>query len=701
MSFNLAGDVVSETARAWTANASAANWATTSLDIVNSTKTFEYQGQQLSKVTLTDAVTGTTQQKTFTLDTNGNDTDYVPAGSGYDNRIEGTENGDTTQLFEFNREGRMTHHRSITDLSGERNNDGQKSGVWTNTQEIFAYTWDHRGRLLEVKRTIATGTRTYINGMVNEQTGNTNNNGPSTWVRFVYDGLNRLTLRTELVEQGAQPVAVTTTRYVYDSTGLVMELVAKGASPTSSDFQISRHYLNGPGDVGVLAVDQTRAAGLTSPLAAGGQTTTLWAFANPGGTVSTWGYVDAANAWHLSQDLYDETGLSLGRFGQLSGGSRVPLSSSEHLLQEAPFVWRGLTFDLAADVFMVGSTAVDPDTGRFLSQAAPGANPYLFAANQFSSDSTFDPVEAYNGLNSVYTTDFNRAFGQKWIGFVGENFAANAGEVAYYGAFVGVIAGSVAGSVLGGSLLTAGSGISAIWGGASLAAEAFIAGAGSSLIDQAVSLKPGEALDWNKAIVDGLFSAGETGLVSGATTGLKALGKMGHMHGGGDELLGSSLGGLLGDSAGMAYDSYQLGNSLPSVVGGGAEGFRSLAVGSVIDVFGGGGGGHGRLQGRHFCFVAGTPVSIAMEFVSLNPLIAIDRSFDDGSNAWIACGLASMIAASLLAGDRKKRSRQIPDVDEWETEGQWWVADDPELDVSQVDFEDVCDELLSGSPGMN
>jgi hypothetical protein len=100
------------------------------------------------------------------------------------------------------------------------------------------------------------------------------------------------------------------------------------------------------------------------------------------------------------------------------------------------------------------------------------------------------------------------------------------------------------------------------------------------------------------------------------------------------------------------------------------------------------------------CFVADTQVAVPSIFEA-RYFAGTTLDTNDGSGSWVACGLASLLGASVLLGDRKKRSRQIPEADEWDAEGLWWIERDPDLDVSELDFEDVCDELLTGSPGMS
>jgi|GEM_PF-6933984 len=100
------------------------------------------------------------------------------------------------------------------------------------------------------------------------------------------------------------------------------------------------------------------------------------------------------------------------------------------------------------------------------------------------------------------------------------------------------------------------------------------------------------------------------------------------------------------------------------------------------------------------CFVANTPVAISYGSPINYYASPFSPAGDTGSSTWLACGLASLVVASLVAGDRKKRSREIPPEDESNSEGTWWIEKAPDLDVSELDFDDVCDELLTGSPGM-
>jgi len=107
-----------------------------------------------------------------------------------------------------------------------------------------------------------------------------------------------------------------------------------------------------------------------------------------------------------------------------------------------------------------------------------------------------------------------------------------------------------------------------------------------------------------------------------------------------------------------------------------------------------------RIGDSRVCFVADTQVAVA-QIPTANYFAGRSTETDNGSGAWVACGLASIFGASVLMGDRKKRSRQVSEWDELEAEGMWWIERDPDIDVSGLDFEDVCDELLTGSPGMS
>ena len=100
----------------------------------------------------------------------------------------------------------------------------------------------------------------------------------------------------------------------------------------------------------MLAIDQTDPAGPEGDPA--GPIAPIGAFADAGGTVATWGMVDGV-AWKFHHREID----SYGNVRRAEGDDLFGMDA-------APVIWKGLRYDAAAGLYRVGTTGVDPTTGR-------------------------------------------------------------------------------------------------------------------------------------------------------------------------------------------------------------------------------------------------------------------------------------------------------------------------------------------------
>jgi len=165
---------------------------------------------------------------------------------------------------------------------------------------------------------------------------------------------------------------------MHDAAGEAMEVQLNA---TAGDGDILRHFFRGPAQAALLAVDQA------SPTA---KTRTVWTFADTAGTVTTTGWFDTGDpenplddTWRFYHRRFDPQGNVVEA---KSGGDDEPA------LQNVPVVWRGLRQNEVSDLYLAGLTVYDPQSGRYLSQAAPGdSNPYRFEGNRPTSP---DPPSA-------------------------------------------------------------------------------------------------------------------------------------------------------------------------------------------------------------------------------------------------------------------------------------------------------------------
>lgn len=147
-----------------------------------------------------------------------------------------------------------------------------------------------------------------------------------------------------------------------EESGEALELQLVG----NGDGNIIRRNLRGPGQAGLLAVDQT--ATVDTPI--------VWTFADSAGTVTTTALVDASGLWRVYQRRFDSHGnVPKGKAG----------GDSDAALLAVPVVWRGLRQDEVSGLYLTGATVYDPSNGRYLAQLSPDTNPYRFNSNRPNS----------------------------------------------------------------------------------------------------------------------------------------------------------------------------------------------------------------------------------------------------------------------------------------------------------------------------
>ncbi len=255
-------------------------------------------------------------------------------------------------------------------------------------------------------------------------------------VQFAYDALDR---RIETVfNASGNIVSQTRFSYVYDATGEAFELQLAG----DNDGNIVRRNLRGPGQAGLLAVDQAVDNDITR---------TVWTFADSAGTVHTTAFVDSSENWRQYQLRFD------------SNGDLIPLGGgdSDAALTSVPVVWRGLRKDPFSDLYLAGLTVYDPQNGRYLTQAARDTNPYRFNGNRPNSpDPATTTVATTDYLAGVYSSGLQRLLGEGFRSVLGDAYLAQATDaelrtIVYGSSIAGGVAALFAPEILGLSGLSA------------------------------------------------------------------------------------------------------------------------------------------------------------------------------------------------------------------------------------------------------
>ena len=289
---------------------------------------FDQRGN-LQTVTTNDLnnVNGQTVRN-VTIDINENHSQASTAQFGFDGRIYEESTGVGKQnVYTYDKVGHV-----IQKLQQEYV-DGESTGYYANMGHTD-YTWDLLGQLASVS---------------DEHTHA---------VDYFYDALGREMARDERTLNASG--ATTSSKQLvilYDLTGRVMSI-------DLSNDRVVEHDLNGIAQTGVLAIDQTGAAGTP--------TTTVWQYANSGGDVTTIGIV-TSGGWLFRYRDFDE-----------DGNLQRTAGDSNWALENAAVIWHGLRYDPFAELYRIGTSGMEPEHGRMISKVGGS---YTFANN--------DPTEQY------------------------------------------------------------------------------------------------------------------------------------------------------------------------------------------------------------------------------------------------------------------------------------------------------------------
>lgn len=571
-----------------------------------------------------------------------------------DNRIYTETIDGKTRNSTYDKEGRLLKRVQTTTTASQ-------AGTFS-TVDSEEFDWDHRGRLIAVRERHSN----LHNGQLS--------NSSMTEVHYFYDATGRRIGRHDVTNDEY-------TAYIYDSSGLVYEL----AIAADSQVKIQRHYVNGP--AGLIAVDQTSTD----------NTSTVWTYADKSGSITS-----------LSRTFEQNNQTMVGRvhFKFDANGNVVETTGSDTFALEIPVSWRGMQFDPIGKVYLAGTTAVDPLTGRYISQAANDVNGYRFAGNTPSSQRVNSSEEVKDDLSAEYHSSV-------WE-FIGESIrhgeSVNYGEVGHLAldglgmipgiGFVFDAANSVWFAAEGRWAESAMSGLAAIPGIGQFATGAKYAGKGVKL-----GARIGKGVDAVKD-VQKVASAGtktlkawkriDTGVNvamagyavqqgvqngSGLQAGVGAFGVLvnGRAIGRAAKMAAQKT---LRSAAKLSGDSSRFGKWVGTTLDCTAHSPTTRLSRAVRKSLG-------------ECFVAGTPVLVGTELVvdaAMTP--AQEERSEHPTFGWIAAGAAGLVAAAVLTQDAERDSKRRS-----RANAPWSllpVRPEIELDVVGVDFGEVCNELLMG-----
>ena len=350
------------------------------------------------------------------------------------------------------------------------------------------------------------------------------------------------------------------------------------------------------------------------------------------------------------------------------------------------------------DLYHSGVTAIDPQNGRYISQASGDSNGYRVSGN--APDSGTPTVSTSYGAPDAYSNSAYRLIGEATRGLVGDSVLASASDTQLFFGTAFASAGLVLGGKAVGAAAAAGGVVGGIDGAIATYAADPNAGVGSYAVGIGLgalggAVNPVGAVAGlagggvGAAISGGLDGDWKTGYLAGSTIAGVAAGSVAAYRG------AAARGGTLLGSARRYRAAAASANVVGAGVGAGIEYYRSggdlhrTLMGAAI------GDGLGSIAGAKFikCFVAGTPVATGSTSVDA----AIEPS--DGDHAtyqgvWIASGLAAMAASRLLADERKATRALIPRGDSGVPIVPE-IPDEPEAEsgFSGLDFADICDEL--------
>ncbi|MCA9241549.1 MAG: hypothetical protein KDA37_15170, partial [Planctomycetales bacterium] len=419
---------------------------------------------------------------------------------GYGNRLV----KDAQFLYEYDRQGNLVKKTN------------HKTGAVFYTE----YTWDHRGRLLEVRDIDGTGGAVTV----------------LKQVEYGYDALGRQVVKQVTDNPATATEPTTHVAYVYDGAVRQFEIDLIGPD------QISNSFFYGPtGDL--LAIDAAA--------------NTYWVYSDASGvTQSAADYVEGATSdgdhWRIGHREIDSFGQPFAykrdfrdlllQFGD--SGDKLVLGDSDAVdaISELPVNFQGGWWDADARLYSLSGRMYDPFNGRFV-QDAGGQNGYALSPKAPNRDRALGPIIDTTSDWDTYMHYLNPANNGPGEG------AFAAGKYIGWALFaVGSIgAGTLAG---GGTLAAAGYSTTYAYG---LAGSGALAGAANGAL-QTWASNP------DAGFHEYAFGVGLGGGFGGLspTGGFTGLG--GSVAGGalgsqlGDARTGIQIGGFAGDLAGAGID---------------------------------------------------------------------------------------------------------------------------------------------------
>ena len=356
---------------------------------------FGYSNGRRNSVTFTDLAAGASPKMTpIALNSGGNDTHGAddPTAKGIGPRLYSETVPGGTRSYSYDKEGRVV--KTIDSLAHV---DGDTS---VGTSETIENTWDHRSRLVEVKRHIVKTVSSSGHSAVIQD--------DRSVTQYFYDALNRRIgrRRFDLDDAGAKIAdSERVTGTAHDLSGEAFDLTI-----TSGGGKIYQSTLNGLG--GVLAIDQSDPYGddgFDAPVSA-------WLFADLDGTAAATASVDASGAWHSVQRRISREGKVL----QTNGGNGVAA------LEDIPVVWHGLRLDTDSNLYLTATAGIGPDAGlvSYQSPSAIGFWDGWNAASTNAEPTVFEGGASWSMAGRDYVAAFNPSVAWNDGTFVGKFIGA-------------------------------------------------------------------------------------------------------------------------------------------------------------------------------------------------------------------------------------------------------------------------------------
>jgi RHS repeat-associated protein len=309
---------------------------------------YSYDGA--GQLTAADYTGGGPVDESYAYDNNGNRTlvhnqvseDWgweLVYGTGSWNRIQYDVNG--APILVYDAEGNLTQDVAFYDESFDRT----------------VYVWDHRNRLVQVKKYDGNGTASATDDML------------LTTVTNDYDAFNQLVRRVELDGQDTQQ-----TVFIYDGGQVVLQFDKAGAGDLD-DEHLSHRYLWG------AAIDQFLADEQVTDLFDAEANETLWALTDRMGSVTD--LVDSEGELRIHR-VFDSYGNNVQDVHFDEDGDEVTSNQAGYL--DAAFAFTGRWYDKATGLQNNLNRWYSPVLGRFISEdpigfAAGDANLYRYVGN--------------------------------------------------------------------------------------------------------------------------------------------------------------------------------------------------------------------------------------------------------------------------------------------------------------------------------